>query len=68
MDSKITGGLVKGIKAPHSEYLEYITLDKPIQLNKDEVIGSVRFLDYEMNGKKDPVLVEKDDFDPSQFF
>ena len=60
MDSQITGGLVKPIKAPHSEYYEYIMLDKPIQLNKDEIIGAVIFLDYEINGEcKDPVLVEK---------
>ena len=27
VDSKITGGLIKRIKAPHCEYFEYLTLD-----------------------------------------
>ena len=51
-----------------SEHFEYKTLERPVQLDHNEVVGAVIFIDYEFNVSNDLPLIEKDDFDHSQFF
>ena len=64
----IFGGILKRVKAPNSQFFEYKTLNTPIQLDKDETVGSVIFLDYEMSNLKDLPLIEKNEIDFSHFF
>ena len=67
IDSNVTGGILKRVKAPNSEYFEYKTLERPIQLRQGEVLGAVIFINNEQSQQNDVPFIEKDDFDPANF-
>ena len=68
LNTHLFGGLIKRIKAPHSEFFEYKTLERPIQLDQNEIVGTVLFLDYELNMVKELPFENNDNGDFDKYF
>ena len=59
---------MKRVKAPNAQYFEYKTLDRHVQLDENEVVGAVIFLDYHFDNTSNPPLIETEDLDTSKIF
>ena len=61
-------GIVKRVKSPNSQFFEFKTQDRNVQLDQNEVVGAVIYLDYQFNSMNDPPLIETEDLDTSKIF